>query len=127
MTLREHAHAAMQVNGSRISAAAGLGMVGFVFACLAHGSSLLGVSGCLATGIASLALYGGALGVGHLGHPFPLPRPKRDERTPDVQAQLGAAEERQVLQVPRSSWTWPVNWNPNLSATSDCKTSIASN
>jgi hypothetical protein len=129
MTVRARARRLMQHNAPAVSAVAGLGMAGFVGFFFAYRAALLTASGYVAAEVASLALYVSALVVGHLANPFARWRPKAEGCAPSAcpPPQLAATDERQSLQVPSNSWTWPVSWNPNLSATSDCKSSIASN
>lgn len=87
-----------------------LGMAGFVGAFVAVAMGWLGGSGYLGAVALSLAAYSTSLAIGHLGDPFVLRR--------NLERASLASQERQPRQIPRSSWTWPVRWKPNLSATS---------
>jgi hypothetical protein len=99
----------MEHRASVVVTAGLLGMAGFVGALIAIAVGWLGTTGYLISVGLSLSAYGSALFVGHFGDPFVL------RRREDAQYQT---HERQPAQVPRSSWTWPVRWKPNLSATS---------
>jgi hypothetical protein len=96
--------------GPAVVAGGLLGMAGFVGAFLAVAAGWLGTTGYLISVALSLSTYGLALVVGHFGDPFVLRRLLEEAQ--------GESHERQFEQVPSSSWTWPVRWNPNLSATS---------
>lgn len=108
--------------GARVIVAVGLlGMLGFVASLLfliagrlTGGAYVLCVTG-------SLGLYGVSLLLGYLSDPGSQRVPAG--RSAAAQPGLGW----QAAHSPKSSWTWPVRWKPKLSATSRCKTSMASN
>jgi hypothetical protein len=100
----------MERRAAFVVAAGVLGMAGFVGAFAAVAAGWLGSAGYLGVVALSLTAYSTSLVIGHLGDPFVLRR-LLERASP-------APQQRQSRQVPRSSWTWPVRWKPNLSATS---------
>lgn len=108
--------------GARVIVAVGLlGMLGFVASLLLLiAGRLTGVAYALCV-IGSLGLYGASLLCGYLSDPGST----RALAGRSAGAQPGPG--RQPAHSPKSSWTWPVRWKPKLSATSRCKTSMASN
>lgn len=121
MSTKDLAHRSRDRGAQVILAIGVLGMLGFV------ASLLLLIAGRL-TGAAyslcvtgSLGLYGASLLFGYLSDPGN----KRVPAGRSVGAQPGRGW--QPAHSPKSSWTWPVSWKPKLSATSRCRTSMASN
>lgn len=91
------------------------GMLGFAAACAGVALYALDGVGYLIATAASLGAYAAGLAIGYLGDPFEQQRRQTARRRGRAQE---AAAPRQLLQTPSSSWTWPVRWKPNLSATS---------
>jgi len=121
MSTKDLAHRSHDHGAQVILAIGVLGMLGFV------ASPLLLIAGRL-TGVAyslcvtgSLGLYGASLLCGYWSDPAT----KRHPAARSAGTQPGRGW--QPAHSPKSSWTWPVSWKPKLSATSRCKTSMASN
>jgi hypothetical protein len=111
MSAREWAAICMARAPGAVVALGLLGMLGFVVSLFLMSAGWLNLAPALSGILFSLGLYGTSLLIGHLSDPG-----AQLEASAKKKATQPAA--RQVAQVPRSSWTWPVRWKPKLSATS---------